>query len=62
MKVKLTQRNRIDGEAGEIVEVSPSRAVFLLTYCGAEPVVETREKVETPEKAVKKTTRRKANT
>ena len=59
MKVKLTQRNRIDGEAGEIVEVSPARATFLLTYCGAEPV-ETREKVETPEKAIKKTTRRKA--
>lgn len=59
MKVKLTQRNRIDGEAGEIVEVSPARAAFLLTYCGAEPV-EIREKVETPEKAVKRTTRRKA--
>lgn len=59
MKVKLTQRNRIDGEAGEIVDVSPARAAFLLTYCGAEPV-EIREKVETPEKAVKRTTRRKA--
>ncbi len=35
MKVRLTVRNRIDGEAGDIVEVSPDRAVFLIQNGGA---------------------------
>ena len=47
MKVKLIQRNRIDGEAGDIVEVSPERAAFLIHYGGAEPV--SKEQAE-PEK------------
>ena len=57
MKVRLTKQNRIDGKAGEIVEVSPARADFLLRYGLADPVT-VREQAETPEKrTVKKTTR-----
>ena len=48
MKVKLTIRNRIDGEAGDIVEVSPDRAEFLFQCNAAEPVKEAREQVEAP--------------
>ena len=60
MKLLLTRNNKIDGKAGEIVEVSPDRAAFLLEYGLAEPVT-VREQIETPEKraAVKKTTRSK---
>ena len=61
MKVKLLKRQRIDGEVGDIVEVSPDRAAFLFSVNAAEPV-EAREQVETPEKktaAVKKTAKRK---
>ena len=59
MKVLLTKRNRIDGESGEIVEVSPDRAAFLVSVNAAEPV-EIREQIETPEKrTAKKTTRKK---
>ena len=59
MKVLLTKRNRIDGESGEIVEVSPDRAAFLFSGNAAEPV-EVREQIETPEKrTAKKTTRKK---
>ena len=49
MKVLLTKDNRIDGKAGEIVEVSPDRAAFLLEFGLAEPVT-VREQIETPEK------------
>ena len=59
MKVRLTKPNRIEkGKAGDIVEVSPARASFLLRYGLADPVI-IREQIETPEKrtAVKKTTR-----
>ena len=49
MKLLLTRSNRIDGKAGEIVEVSPARADFLLRYGMAEPVT-VREQIETPEK------------
>ena len=49
MRVLLTRSNRIDGKAGEIVEVSPARAEFLLRYGMAEPVT-VREQIETPEK------------
>ena len=61
MKMLLTRSNRIDGKAGEIVEVSPDRAAFLLEYGLAEPVT-VREQIETPEKraAPKRTTRKKA--
>ena len=69
MKVRLTRRNRIEkGSAGEIVEVSPDRAAFLLQYGLADPVT-IREQIETPEEpepekktatkaAAKKTTRK----
>ncbi len=61
MKVQLTKPNRIEkGKAGDIVEVSPARAAFLLRYGLADPVI-IREQIETPEKrtATKKTTRSK---
>ena len=54
MKVKLLRQNRIDGKAGEIVEVSPDRAEFLLQCNAAEPVTEVREQAKAPEKAVEK--------
>ena len=61
MKVRLTKPNRIEkGKAGDIVEVSPARASFLLRSGLADPVI-IREQIETPEKrtATKKTTRAK---
>ena len=60
MKVKIIKPNRIERvRAGEIVEVSPNRALFLLRYGMAEPV-SIREQIVTPEepKIVKKTTRK----
>ena len=49
MKVKIIRPNRIEKvRAGEIVEVSPNRALFLLRYGLAEPVI-IREQIETPE-------------
>ena len=58
MKLKLTRDNRIDGKAGDIVEVSPDRAAFLLEFGLAEPVL-IREQMDAPEKktAVKRETR-----
>lgn len=58
MKVKLLRQNRIDGKAGEIVEVSPARAAFLFETHLAEPA-NIREQIETPEKktAAKRNTR-----
>lgn len=53
MKVLLTRQNRIDGKAGDIVEVSPDRAAFLFDMKLAVPA-ETRERVEAPEKTAKK--------
>lgn len=41
MKVKLLRDSRIMRKAGEIVEVSPEEAYFLLSVRSAEPVVET---------------------
>ena len=60
MKVRITKPNRIEkGRAGDIVDVSQPRALFLLRYGLAEPVT-VREQIETPEKrTVKKTTRGK---
>ena len=61
MKVRLLRQNRIDGRAGEIVEVSPIRAAFLFEMKLAEPAP-VRERIEVPEKktaAAKKTTRAK---
>jgi len=56
MKVKLLRQNRIDGNKGDIVEVSPARARFLFDFKLAEPVV-IREQVA-PETKAKKTTRK----
>ena len=62
MLVKLLRQNKIDGKAGDIVEVSPARAAFLFDTRLAEPVT-VRELIETPERAkpaaAKKTTRTK---
>ena len=60
MKVRLLRQNRIDGKAGEIVEVSPARAAFLFEVNLAEPAP-IRVQIEVPEKktAAKKTTRTK---
>ena len=53
MKVKLLRAARIRHEAGEIVEVSPAEAGFLLSTGSAVEVHET------PEAAKPKTTRKK---
>jgi len=59
MKVKLLRNNRIDGKAGEIVEVSPDRAAFLIGFSMAEPVA-VREQIEAPEKKMAARATRKA--
>ncbi len=62
MKVRLTRPNRIErGHAGDIVEVSPDRAAFLLQYGLADPVID-RERVETPETRKEEATVEKART
>ena len=60
MKVRVIKPTRIErGKAGDIVEVSPDRARFLLRFGLAEPV-SIREQIVTPEepKIIKKTTRK----
>jgi hypothetical protein len=57
MKVRLLRAARITHNAGEIVEVSPDQAAFLLSVGSAESVVAAVK--ETPEKATTKTTRKK---
>lgn len=52
MKVILLKQNRIDGQAGETVDVTPARAAFLLQYGLAAPA-EIREQIETPEKTAR---------
>ena len=66
MKVRLLKRQK-EGEAGEIVEVSPDRADFFFSVEVAEPVKEARERVEAPKAekpavkpAAKKTTKSSA--
>ena len=62
MKVKLVKPNKIEkGKAGDIVEVSPNRALFLMRF-GLAEAVSVREQAETPEKktAVKTTRAAKA--
>lgn len=50
MKVRLTRPNRIEkGRAGDIVEVEPARARFLIGLKMAEPA-QIREQIEAPEK------------
>ena len=51
MKVKLLRQNRIDGKAGEIVEVSPAHFDWLVSLGFAVPVTEAREQAEAPAKA-----------
>ena len=58
MRVRLTRQNRIDGKAGEIVEVSPARAAFLLRLKLAVPA-EVREQTEPEKKTAKRTTKAK---
>ena len=53
MKAKLLRDCKPFGRTGEIVEVSPARADFLLRYGLAEPVT-IREQIETPEKRTAK--------
>ena len=61
MRVKLLRQNRIDGRAGEIVEVSPARAAFLFQMKLAVPAP-VRERIETPEKAEARKTPEAAGT
>ena len=49
MKVKLLREARIRHEAGEIVEVSPAEAGFLLSTGSAVQVYDAPAKRETPE-------------
>jgi len=58
MLVQLTHQNRIDGNAGDIVEVSPARAAFLFETKSAVPAAAFRERKADPVKtATKKTTK-----
>ena len=51
MTIRLIRDNRIDGRAGDIVEVSPARAAFLIRYgLGATC---NREREQTPEDAIR---------
>ena len=58
MKLLLKKAARINHEAGEIVEVSPAQANFLLSVNAAEII--RSERRETPEKKTTTATRRKA--
>ena len=58
MKIRLLRPARITMNTGEIVEVSPDQARFLLSVGSAELVMPEPKK-ETPEKATTKTTRKK---
>lgn len=61
MKLRLTRPARINFMPGDIVEVSPEQASFLIGVCSAEPVlVEKKEAIETPEakKTVKRTVKK----
>ena len=60
MKLKLTRAARIRHEAGEIVEVSPAEAGFLLSTGSAVRIIEKAPMKETPEDAVMKETRTEA--
>lgn len=54
MKVRLTREARIRHYAGEIVEVSPAEAAFLISTRSAEPAADP--PAEKPKKTAKKTT------
>ena len=59
MKVRLLRDVRPYGRTGEIVEVSPG-GLDLLSLGMAVPVREIREQIETPEKAVRVPSGKKA--
>lgn len=52
MKVKLTRRAKVWHNAGEIVDVSPEEAAFLVSVSSAVPV--RAEKEQKPKKGTKK--------
>lgn len=54
MLIELKRAARIWHKAGEIVEVSPAEAEFLISVESARPV---EKRTETPEKTVKKRTK-----
>lgn len=60
MKLQLTRPARINYTPGDIVEVSPEQASFLIGVGSAVPVVEKKEAIENPEakKTVKKTVKK----
>ena len=60
MKLQLTRPARINFMPGDIVEVSPEQASFLIGVGSAVPAVEKKEAIETPEakKTVKKTVKK----
>ena len=60
MKVRLLKRQKGNGEAGEIVEVSPDRAAFLFSVEAAEPVTDAGEQAEAPKAAEEKTEKKPA--
>ena len=62
MKVKLLRQNRIDGKAGDIVEVSPARAAFLFETKSAVPAYAIRERTAEPVKTATKTAAKKTPT
>ena len=62
MLVQLTHQNRIDGNAGDIVEVSPARAAFLFETHSAVPAKAFRERKAEPVKTAAKTTTKKTTT
>ena len=51
MLVQLIHQNKIDGKAGDIVEVSPARAAFLFETKSAVPAPAVRERKAAPAKA-----------
>jgi len=58
MQLLLKKAARINHEAGEIVDVSPAQATFLLSVNAAE-IIRTEQR-DTPEKKTTTATRRKA--
>ena len=58
MRVRLRRAARINHKAGEIVEVSPADARFLVGI-GAAEILTAADVVETPEELKKRETRKK---
>jgi len=55
MRVLLLRDSRIRHKAGEIVEVSPAEAGFLLSTNSAVPIAAQEQPKQEPKKTVKKT-------